>query len=341
MTSLRADLETVRSWGRQEKRRADALEEQLRRYHSNHIREMTSLGHMVLRQGCTFLKHMSRHRPHHRFVFLSSDLAAIVWQDRSSHRRAVRGRKSVLVHDIISVQSGCRTRAFRTKWSKETDPTRCFSLVTRRRTLDLEADTTETAALWSVLLKQCLLKPSPQQKNSGRSNATRETLPIEDLTAFSVDQDHSETAPGGTAALVIESKPSSASQSPTLSRNPSLVAIDLQRRAHEAKSAPPTHCSTHHAPTQGAGGSVKVPKHISRVAIRPLQHRGKSEKRRQSISSPRHSMRRYMGAAHLQDNLRSASYKRDPFSLRRPSGLCQSRRSSVSEHRPAWVLEKV
>jgi len=97
----------------------------------------------LLRKGAIFLKYGRFGKPHPRWVRMSPDLRKLVWSELGTSKMAVEVRvtteRSVSVKTISNIVLGQSTKVFRRfSESRAKRAHCCFSLITAKRTIDLE-----------------------------------------------------------------------------------------------------------------------------------------------------------------------------------------------------------
>jgi len=90
----------------------------------------------MLIEGCNFTKHGRKGNPHKRFVWVSDNFDRIMWAE--SKKKQDKRDTEILFSEIIAVASGHTTQVFQ-KTGKKGGPDLSFSIITKDRTLDLEA----------------------------------------------------------------------------------------------------------------------------------------------------------------------------------------------------------
>lgn len=156
--------------------RATQLQSNLTGVQSKAETEMRAVGIALLQQGGLFQKHTSGRKPHPRFVCLSSDGKSILWHENAAR---TKGSKRIIVKDIKRVVVGHKTSAFKSKFAKVDSETRCFSLITDSRSLNLEAPDERTAQMWVTMVNNCVI----QRTHSQHEESLR--LPLDQITSFS------------------------------------------------------------------------------------------------------------------------------------------------------------
>ena len=108
------------------------------------------LGKAILEQGTNFIKHQTKSSPHVRFVFWSGN--KLVWTEKPI-KGVVRAptssssAKSIELAEVIGVYDGWKTPAFQKRAPKCSADT-CLSIVTLKRTLDLQFKDVPQRNLW-------------------------------------------------------------------------------------------------------------------------------------------------------------------------------------------------
>ncbi|KAL0242568.1 hypothetical protein GEMRC1_005131 [Eukaryota sp. GEM-RC1] len=97
-----------------------------------------------LLEGGVFLKHGKKGKPHHRFIWVSSDFSAIQWRDPAK----TKVRDSMQVASITDVVVGQTTSVFRRRSGNPGREALSFSVIAGERTLDVEAASEEDRDLW-------------------------------------------------------------------------------------------------------------------------------------------------------------------------------------------------
>lgn len=130
----------------------------------------------TLKVGAILLKHARRGNPHYRTFWLQSDLSRFCWGDLK--RKKVHGR--IHTSHITEVAVGHSTKVF-SKASKYSDAKKCFSLITKKRTLDLEAVSIEQRETWVLALKYLVQQYAENQEEphsrSRNSKISRTSTP--------------------------------------------------------------------------------------------------------------------------------------------------------------------
>mmetsp|Transcript_10951 Transcript_10951/g.26866 ORF Transcript_10951/g.26866 Transcript_10951/m.26866 type:complete len:758 (+) Transcript_10951:3-2276(+) len=122
--------------------------------------EIAEFGLLALKHGGLFLKHTTHRKPKPRFVYLSVDGLSVCWHE--SPNRSLKP-KSFLVSDLCKIVTGHETAAFKSKFATPDNRHRCFSFITKDRTLDLEAYCDESAKLWLEALRTVLLSKQDEK----------------------------------------------------------------------------------------------------------------------------------------------------------------------------------
>jgi len=145
-----------------------------------------------LRSGGVFLKHGSRGPPHFRFVQCDQELTRVQWIDLRTKKMCggpiptgppgTAPASSVPTDSILAVTLGHATRLFRERFNtsaansagggaaggaggfKECDPSRCLSLSTTSRTVDLECTSEQERDLWFVTFSFLLEHAADRRK---------------------------------------------------------------------------------------------------------------------------------------------------------------------------------
>ena len=115
----------------------------------------------ALVKGGVFLKHGKRGSPHRRYVWVSGALDAVLWKALT---RGSKTKKAIPTSDLLSVETGHATAVLGRKGvAKHSSADRCFSLVAKGRTLDLEADSEATRDQWVAAFEWLVRSQNPQQ----------------------------------------------------------------------------------------------------------------------------------------------------------------------------------
>ncbi|KAL4160725.1 hypothetical protein PRNP1_001287 [Phytophthora ramorum] len=107
----------------------------------------------ILLKGGVFKKYGQWGNPHRRFVWCSKDFDAIYW--RPLNKKSNLTKDSITVASMVSVLPGNSTRtryAFMKHLSEDKALSRCYSVMSEDRRLDLEADSEATRDLWTSAL---------------------------------------------------------------------------------------------------------------------------------------------------------------------------------------------
>jgi len=108
----------------------------------------------VLTTGIICLKYGRWGNPHRKHIFVSEDLQIILWKDPETEKA-----ESILVQDIKEISVGATTPVFsRYKRDVERKLDRCFSVITEKRSLDLEVEDSKIRNQWIELLEQITKK---------------------------------------------------------------------------------------------------------------------------------------------------------------------------------------
>lgn len=114
-----------------------------------------------LKEGGTFLKFGRAGDPHERTVWLSDDAEQIHWgewiplSEKEKERGKFPQRKSggyLKVKNLLKVVIGCTTPVFE-RQRQQASPSKCFSIVAKDRTLDLQSDSTENRDDWVLAFR--------------------------------------------------------------------------------------------------------------------------------------------------------------------------------------------
>jgi len=92
-----------------------------------------------------------------KFLFLIDEKEPILYWCTPGKRKISR-KSSVIIKDVTQIFLGKRTEVFQRKTAVYASPNACFSLATRERTLDLQADSLEVCTKWVGGLRLTLLK---------------------------------------------------------------------------------------------------------------------------------------------------------------------------------------
>lgn len=136
-------------------------------------RETIKLSTNVLQQGETFLKFGRSGKPHKRFVYSSDDEQNIFWCKLSEGNNRRSRIRQIKCEDIIDIRVGCNTTTIlkHYKIPIEFDDL-VFSIVTKMRSLDLQATNTETRNRWVKFLKIMLQENEAKQKENKNNNSS-------------------------------------------------------------------------------------------------------------------------------------------------------------------------
>ncbi|GAB5367939.1 hypothetical protein AAMO2058_001275200 [Amorphochlora amoebiformis] len=115
----------------------------------------------LLRTPQDFLKHVSKKKPHRRWVVCSADLKEVRWASSKLKLNTISA-KTAKVKDLTRVTLGWETPVFKKSMQKGRDEC-CFSLVFANRTLDLQAKSEQQRDKWAKCFLW-LLKEKAQGK---------------------------------------------------------------------------------------------------------------------------------------------------------------------------------
>jgi len=96
----------------------------------------------MLIDGCNFTKHGRKGSPHKRFVWVSDNFDRIMWaESKKKHNKKdkIDSESEILFSEIIAVEGGHTTQVFQRSGKNGSGPDLSFSIITKDRTLDLEA----------------------------------------------------------------------------------------------------------------------------------------------------------------------------------------------------------
>lgn len=114
----------------------------------NAVKMMNSIS-----EGSVFIKYPKRSRkPTRRFVFVCKEKDKVCWRSARKTNQKVRGIKLSEVYDIV-IGSNSTPTFQKFNIPPEYDST-CFSLITKKRTLDLRAESIETHELWVAYFRE-------------------------------------------------------------------------------------------------------------------------------------------------------------------------------------------
>eukprot|EP00742_Colponemidia_sp_Colp-10_P003614 GILJ01003848.1.p1 GENE.GILJ01003848.1~~GILJ01003848.1.p1 ORF type:complete len:996 (-),score=129.78 GILJ01003848.1:642-3572(-) len=103
----------------------------------------------LLKEGATFTKFGRRGHPHLRHVCLNNNGDMLCWSQTHKKSSSRDSKRSIALSEITDVLHGCNnTAVFRKNAVPPEFDSLCFSLVSKHRTLDLQAKDRETATLW-------------------------------------------------------------------------------------------------------------------------------------------------------------------------------------------------
>jgi len=108
---------------------------------------------LTVMTGDVFKKHGRSGKPHNKFVVVADN--KIYWVDRRK-RISSRTNSYLRLVDIKEILIGKKTKVFQRATATKSEDTLCFSLLTKGRTLDLEAASRATLEIWirSILYMQ-------------------------------------------------------------------------------------------------------------------------------------------------------------------------------------------
>jgi len=103
-------------------------------------------------KGNEFMKYGRRGKPHKKTIWMNENHTSILWKTDGKKKS-----KSIQVSDIQEIVEGCSTRVFQ-RYSKQWKyiSMNCFSIKTKKRTLDLHTTNLELKKDWVILLQQLL-----------------------------------------------------------------------------------------------------------------------------------------------------------------------------------------
>lgn len=108
----------------------------------------SEIRHFLLK-GDIFLKHGRQGQPHRRYIWCDEKFDEIFWRALSGGKsRHKKKNSSILIKNIIRIDIGKKSQVFNRRKANDANESLCFSLVTKRRTLDLEADCQESRNVW-------------------------------------------------------------------------------------------------------------------------------------------------------------------------------------------------
>jgi len=118
----------------------------------------------LLQEGAVFTKFGSHGWPHKRFVWLTAEVDAVRWSSgvgpsavSLKQSQLLAGDHCLRTQQLLEVYSEPSTVVMQKNKGYIRDRAKCFSIVTEKRTLDLEADSEERKNQW-VLAIQALIK---------------------------------------------------------------------------------------------------------------------------------------------------------------------------------------
>jgi len=113
-----------------------------------------------LQDGEEFFKHPygKGSKVERKFLFLveEKDSSTLYWC--TPGKRKISRKSSVAIKDVTQIFFGKRTEVFQRKTAIYASPNACFSLATRERTVDLQADSIEVCSNWVGGLRLTLLR---------------------------------------------------------------------------------------------------------------------------------------------------------------------------------------
>lgn len=122
----------------------------------------SSYGHLLknavkmmntISEGTVFIKYPKRtKKPTSRFVFVSKEQDKVCWRSSKKKNQKVRSMNLSEVHDIV-IGSNSTTTFQKFKIPAEYDNL-CFSLITKKRSLDLRAQDIQTHELWVAYFRE-------------------------------------------------------------------------------------------------------------------------------------------------------------------------------------------
>jgi hypothetical protein len=121
----------------------------------------------LLETGVVVSKFGRRGKPHRRVVFTVDGGASISWQKPRRGRLTAQTRRSLRMRDVVKVEYGQKTPVFKRKPSKSPY---CMSLITAKRTLDIQMDTPEQYQAMAKGLNNLLCQLG--RRNAGPTNDT-------------------------------------------------------------------------------------------------------------------------------------------------------------------------
>lgn len=129
---------------------------------NNELHDTQSDQVQLMCNGATFLKFGRFGKPHPRRVTMRmmNNQLQLYWQTGT-----------LLVDQIIDVVAGKQTSVYNRRENRDADPNLCFSIVTKKRTLDLQCDTTIQRDLWVNGIKRLAnIYDSPHQQQRDTSS---------------------------------------------------------------------------------------------------------------------------------------------------------------------------
>lgn len=144
----------------------------------------------LLNKGESFLKYGNYSTPHERFFRLSEDKAQLLWWDESTCV-LFQSFKSIDIEKIKDIYVGASSsKVFERFNIPFDDDQKCFSIVTDKRTIDLQNNNESTTRKWLFALKFLIRKAkSVKQLNHPRvSSAERESIITEVWSTEIIDK---------------------------------------------------------------------------------------------------------------------------------------------------------
>ena len=137
--------------------------------HVNKKNKVSAKVRAMLVEGTVFRKHGRSGWPHPRMVRLSEGLGLVHWHKVDNQSRV----ENLPIVDVISIKVGQETDVFRRSGDPEKKDL-CFSIVTKTRTLDLEAETRDMRDQWVnalTVVVEYLKAMSPEERREQEDKA--------------------------------------------------------------------------------------------------------------------------------------------------------------------------
>ena len=116
-------------------------------------KEAIKMSTNILQKGETFLKFGKLGEPHKRFVYVSDDERNLFWCKLKDGNRRSKIR-CLPCSSIVDIKVGCNTTAILKKYNIPIEfDDLVFSIITKTRSLDLQATSSEVRNRWVKFLK--------------------------------------------------------------------------------------------------------------------------------------------------------------------------------------------